>query len=86
MTGKDHTKEKDRIQEKHHKQRLQERDKKDNNEAQGEAVTLTLGDMDDLKGESKASAKSESYKDESKDEAEVIAQEDLAVAVICNSS
>jgi hypothetical protein len=42
----DHAKEKDQILEKH-KQRPHKRGKKDNDKAQGEAATLTLGDVGD---------------------------------------
>jgi ATP-dependent RNA helicase DDX10/DBP4 len=84
--GKDRAEEKDRIREKHRKRRLQERGEKENDEAQGEAVTLPLGDADDSEGESEASAKSESSEDESENEVDVKAQEDLALAVIRNSS
>jgi ATP-dependent RNA helicase DDX10/DBP4 len=49
--------EKDQILEKHPKRRLLKRGKKDNNEAQGEAATLTLGDVGDSKGELEARGK-----------------------------
>jgi hypothetical protein len=53
----DHTEERDQISEKHCKRRLHKRGKKDNNEAQGETATLTLGDVGDSEGEPKASGK-----------------------------
>jgi hypothetical protein len=43
--GRDRAEEKDRIGEKHRKRRLQKRGEKDNDEAQGKAVTLTRARM-----------------------------------------
>jgi hypothetical protein len=53
----DRAEEKDQILEKHRKWRLHKRGKKDNDEAQGKAATLTLGDVGDSEGDSEASGK-----------------------------
>lgn len=86
-SGKDRAEEKDRIREKHRKRRLQEKGEKDE-DSEGEAVTVTLRDADAFEDESEASRRSESSEEESDEEHEidVKAQEDLALAMIRNSS
>lgn len=84
---KDRVDEKDRIREKHRKRRLQEKAEKVA-EMEGEAMEVTLGNVDEESESGSDSASGDSVSssdDESEGEMDVKAQEELALAMIRNA-